>query len=192
MIPAFLAALATPLAAPQVAAAPTPPPVSANSEAPRLAAARRMIALFNLDDTLDRIYVQLSPVMAKAVIGILADDERAKPAMTTIMSRENGSERFVAIMSQELMTEMRSHYPELKERAAKQYAAAFTLDELTALTAFYSSGPGAKALRLMPELQRQMALEGQEIGRTAGSEAGKRAFERAAREILDIKPKPKA
>ena len=47
-------------------------------------------------------------------------------------------------------------------------------------------------LRLLPELQQRLSIEGRKVGESAGMEAGQRAFRRAADEILETQPKPKA
>src|SRR3546814_6425381 len=67
---------------------------------------------------------------------------------------EGGHDRFVAILSQEFMTSLKVRYPEIEAAVAQEYAARFTAAELDEITAFYSSGTGAKVLRLMPDIQR--------------------------------------
>src|SRR3546814_6388071 len=82
------------------------------------------------------------------------------------------------------MTSLKVRYPEIEAAVAQEYAARFTAAELDEITAFYSSGTGAKVLRLMPEIQQVTAAAGRTIGQKAGEEAGRRAFERAGREML--------
>lgn len=180
------------------AVAPTkaPPPVvivPANPVSPgpeRLSAARKLIAILNLDETFDLVFVQLAPTLATSVIGALAQDAQTKDAIARVNAKPNGNERMIAILSQEFMTSMKRRYPALKENVAKEYAQAFTADELQALIAFYSSGAGAKALRMQPMLQQKMASASSALGRSAGLEAGQRAFERIGRELLDVRSTP--
>lgn len=161
-------------------------------DADRLASAKVLIGLMNLDGTLDRMYVQLAPVFAKSIVGALSGDTTTQPVLAAIRAKPDGETKLESILAQEFMASMHAQYPAMKDAVAEEYAAAFTKGELDAIVAFYRSGPGAKALRLMPELQVKMALRGQALGRNAGEQAGRRAMERAASEILALNTHPKA
>lgn len=169
-------------------AAAQPAPVRAPTESidpARLAAGRQLVELLNLEQTLDTMFVPLMPVFAQAVIGMLQADPDTRQVMTVLLDKgDGGQEKFVAILSQEFFKSIRARYGMFKESAATEYARAFTEPELRELIAFYSSGTGAKALKIAPELQKRMSRAGEEIGRKAGEEAGRRAFERAEREML--------
>ena len=186
MLAPSLLALAVYASLPQVATKPPAAATTATVDAARLAAARQLIDASGIDATLDRMYIQLAPVFAHGVIGALSAETETRDALSAIQQQEDGQQRLVAILSQEFLTAMKAQYPALKDIAAREYAEAFTTAELEELLRFYSSGTGAKALQLLPVLQQKMAQSGQELGRAAGVEAGQRAFERAAREILKI------
>ncbi|RIA44583.1 uncharacterized protein DUF2059 [Hephaestia caeni] len=156
-----------------------------------LAAAKHLIVTMKLDATLDRMFVGMSPLFAESVIGMLSQNPATKAGMDNLLANgEGGHDRFVAILSQEFMTSLKARYPEIEAAVAHEYAARFTAVELDEITAFYSSGTGAKVLRLMPEIQQVTAAAGRTIGQKAGEEAGRRAFERAEREMLKINDRP--
>jgi hypothetical protein len=165
------------------------PQAAAETASPaRLAAARQLVGLLNLEQTLDQMFVPLMPVFAQAVIGALQGDPDTRDAMRVLLEKgEGGQDRFVTILSQEFFSSLRARYPDLKESAATEYAKTFSESELRDLIAFYTSGTGAKMLSLAPHLQKRLAAAGQEIGRKAGEEAGRRAFERAEQEMLPRK-----
>lgn len=171
--------------------APAQPAPQAAAEAAnpaRLAAARQLVGLLNLEQTFDQMFVPLMPVFAQAVIGALQGDPDTRDAMRVLLEKgEGGQDRFVTILSQEFFRSLRARYPDLKESAAAEYAKTFSESELRDLIAFYTSGTGAKMLSLAPDLQKRLAAAGQEIGRKAGEEAGRRAFERAEQEMLPRK-----
>ncbi|HET9509695.1 MAG TPA: DUF2059 domain-containing protein [Sphingomonas sp.] len=170
-------------AAPQVPP-PAPPAVTAIEPA-RLEAAKRLVGAFNLEKTFDLMFVQLTPAFAQAVIGQMAMNPDTKDVIDTLITRDPGNrDRMVAVLSQEFLRSIQSRYPALLEKAAQEYAAAFTADEMTAIANFYASGPGAKALALVPQMQAKMSAHGEALGRQAGEEAGRRAFEKIARDIL--------
>jgi hypothetical protein len=169
----------------------TPTESSASIDPARLDAAQRLIGTMNIDDTLDRMFVSLAPLFADGVIGRLSQDPQTEAAVDNLVNNgEGGHDRLVAILSQEFMTSLHSRYPQLKKEIAREYAVDFTAAELDEITAFYSTGTGAKVLRLMPEIQKKIAAAGEKIGQEAGQEAGARAFDRAAREMLHMKGSP--
>ncbi|MFW2851063.1 DUF2059 domain-containing protein [Sphingomonas sp. TX0543] len=170
---------------PAIAAAqPAATPVAAPDPA-RQAAAERLLKQMGVEATLDRTFIQLAPIFAKAVIGEMASNPASKGIIDTLNSRApENHDRMIAILSQEFMVAIKRQYPAYMARAATEYAAAFTTDELNAIAAFYASGAGAKALRLMPEIQARMGAAGRELGGVAGADAGKHAFERIRQEML--------
>ena len=169
------------VAGPAIAQSPKSAPVATDA---RLTLARQMIDLLRLDQMYDAMFVQLAPAFAQAVLGAMATDAASKPLYDTLVARDHGSkDRMIAILSQEFMAAIKRQYPALKDGAAKEYAAAFTEQELRDILAFYSSGAGAKALALMPQLQTQLAVQGQALGRAAGEDAARRAMARIEREM---------
>lgn len=182
---ALLALLLAGAPFPALAQAAQTPPAQPVADAATIAAAERLIAQMNVTATLDRVFVQLSPVFAQAVLGQLGSEPKTKAMIDTINARApENHDRMVAILSQEFMTAIKRQYPAYLKQVAAQYAAAFTADELNAIAGFYATGPGAKALRLLPELQAKMSADGRELGSVAGREAGTRAFERIIQEML--------
>ena len=170
-----------PLAAPTVRA-------PAEVDAVRLAAAKRLLGMMKLEQTFDRMFVQLAPGFAQGVIGVMATEPDTKDAISALIARDPGNrDRMIAILSQEFLGSIQQRYPRLLARAAEEYAAAFTTEELTAIADFYATGAGAKALALMPQLQTSIGTAGQALGREAGEEAGRRAFAKIAHEMLPAK-----
>ena len=183
------------LAVPQTAVVSPPPssrPIATIPADPaRLDAARRLVETMQIDRSLDALFAKLAPNFAQSVIGVLATNAQTKGVIDHLVVAAPGNrDRMVAILSQEFLTSIKRQYPSFKTQMTGEYAAAFTLDELTAINAFYSSGPGAKALAIMPELQARMGAAGQSLGRTAGEEAGARAFQRIEQEMLPDQKKP--
>lgn len=173
-------------AAPQPAFAQAPTPAAPGEVDPaRLAASRQLIALMKIEDSYDMMFKPLTPVFAQAVVGMMQGDPLTRAALQMLFTKgDGGQDRFVAILSDEFMRSMRARYPLLKEAAAAEYAKSFTEAELGDLIAFYSSGTGSKALTVLPDLQKRIAATSEQIGKVAGEEAGRRAFERAEREML--------
>lgn len=182
--------IATLLLAVQAAPAAAPAPVSpaatgvSAADPARLAAAEKLIVLTKIESTLDTMFVQLAPGYANTVIGSMLSDPSSKAGMEQLLARDPGNKsRIVAILSQEFMAAIKRQYPAYLKRAAAVYAESFTLEDLNAINAFYSSGPGAKALTLLPQLQLKLGREGQDLGRAAGAEAAEKAFARIKAEM---------
>ena len=147
--------------------------------------ARKLIGMMKLDRTYDTMFATLIPVMTDAVMGSLEHDDRTSALVAQIeASRSDGRVRLKAIFSEEFSSALRTRYPALVEATAKEYASAFTEQELQTLLAFYQSGVGAKALVVLPQLQARLGAAGREIGQEAGREAGRKGMERAMREML--------
>lgn len=150
----------------------------------RLGAAKKLVALTKIDSTLESMFVQLSPSFARSVLGELLADPSTRPVIDALLSKApDNRERMIAILSQEFMRSVKSRFPSLLDQVARRYAEVFTADELNAINAFYSSGPGAKALTLLPQLQVTLSKDGRELGKAAGQEAGLRAFRRIEAEM---------
>jgi hypothetical protein len=177
---------AVPVYAPPPPPRPSAAPADVDASYPgRLAAGRQLLTLMRVDETYDMMFQPLTPIFAQAVVGMMQGNPDTRDAIQALFAHgEGGQGRFVAILSEEFMRSIRARYPQLKEAAAVEYAKSFTEAELRDLIAFYSSGTGSKALKVLPELQKRIAATGQEVGRAAGAEAGRRAFDRALREML--------
>ncbi|MFA5969658.1 MAG: DUF2059 domain-containing protein [Sphingomonas sp.] len=168
-----------------VKATPTTTQTTEAVDPARLAAANRLLETTRYERTLDGLFGNLAKLMAEAAVGAAANDERSKTLVDALINHGTGGhDRLVAILVEELSTSIKRRYPELKAAAAREYAKAFTLEELTALNAFYVTPAGIKLLAVQPELQAHLSRAGQEIGRDAGYEAGVKGFTRALKEML--------
>lgn len=193
LLSGLLLAASTSATAQPAPAPATPSIAAAPASSTGLAIARQLVGMLNLDATYDRMFVPLMPVFSQAVIGMLQGDATTRDAMQILLDKgEGGQAKFVEILSQEFFASLRARYPALKESAAAEYARVFSDAELRELVAFYSSGTGAKTLKVQPELQSRLSAAGQELGRKAGEEAARRAFERAEREMLPQKKQSKS
>jgi hypothetical protein len=185
--------LALSLQAAAASTAPAAAPAPMNTAPNQIAAAAKLVDLLRIEATLDTVFVQLSPGFAPSVIGVLATDARTKGTIEKLIdAAPENRDRMLAILSAEFLASVKRRFPEFKREIAKEYATAFTMAELEAITAFYSSGPGAKALAIMPQMQAKLATAGQAIGRVAGEEAGSRAFKKIEEEMLPDAKKPAA
>ena len=156
----------------------------------RLAAARALLDTMQIDRTLDSMFVQLAPNFATSVIGSMLTSEAGKPVVEQLIAKGTGGQpRLQQILADEFLTSISRQYPALKDKVAQEYATALTIDELTAINRFYTSGPGAKFLLVSPGLQQKLTLTGQSLGRVAGEEAGMRGIDRAIKEMLPAVPK---
>jgi hypothetical protein len=166
--------------------------VATSDDEAKIAAARDLMELFGYERQLDFMFEKLSPLFSQGVIGILQGDPATK-AMTDqlIATGKGGQGRLVAILDEEFKKAIKAQYPKMKDSAARQYAASFTLEELLAITAFYETPAGAKSLSVLPELQAKLGKAGEEFGRIAGAQAGRKGFERAINEMLPQSGKAK-
>ena len=164
----------------------------ASGEDARVAAARTLLDLNGYEQQLDYMFEKLVPLFSQGVIGILQADPASK-AMTDqlIATGKGGQGRLVAILGEEFRRSIRAQYPNMNESTAREYAAAFTLDDLTAITTFYRSPAGAKSLQVLPQLQDKIGAAAEQYGKIAGEQAGRRAFERAIQEMLPQSGKAK-
>lgn len=170
----------------------TTPAAVAASEPARMDAARELILLIDIDRTLNFMFDNIAPMFAQSVIGMMHDQPEVKPLLDELISKGDGGQpRLAAILSEEFLVAIKAQYPALKTQVIAEYAAAFTTEELRALTAFYRTGAGEKSLKVLPDLQGKMAKAGQELGRTAGENAGRKGFERAIEEMLPRSGRPK-
>lgn len=166
-------------------AAPSTTQVVETVDPARLAAANRLLETTRYERTLDGLFGNLVKLMAEGAVGAAANDQRSKALVDNLINHGNGGhDRLVAILVEEFSASIKRRYPELKAAAAREYAKAFTLEELTALNAFYLTPAGIKLLAVQPELEANLSHASQEIGRAAGYEAGVKGFTRALKEML--------
>jgi len=151
----------------------------------RIAAAQTLLDLSGYEQQLDYVFDKLIPIFAQSVIGILQADPGSKAMVDHLITNGKGGQgRLVTILSEEFRKSIKAQYPQMMASAAKEYAAAFTLTELQAISTFYQSPAGAKSLLIMPELQEKLGKTGEQYGRIAGAEAGEKGFQRAIEEML--------
>jgi len=149
-----------------------------------LTAADKLVASLGMNQTIDRMLNKLVPLMAAAVMGQLDNNPATQPMMQQIESQPNGRDKLMQIFDEEMLKSMRARYPEMMDGVARQYAMAFSAQQLNELITFFGTGVGAKWVALSPQLQEQVGKAAGEIGKQAGVEAGRRMMERAASEIL--------
>ncbi|MFA5965050.1 MAG: DUF2059 domain-containing protein [Sphingomonas sp.] len=166
-------------------------PIVAPVDAPgSMETARKLVDIVKLERTYDAMFATLIPIMTDAVMGSIEHDDRSSALVAKMeASHPDGRDRLKAIFSEEFATAIRKRYPALKEATAKEYATAFTEQELRDLLSFYQSGVGAKALVVLPQLQARIAAAGRKIGEESGVEAGRKGMERAIHEMApDMAP----
>ena len=161
----------------QTADAPSPAGARPAVRQATIESARKLIEVMHVDQTYDRVFKPMVGVMAAAVLPAMEKDSNVPESVRDELATNEGKVRVGRVVSDEFMAAFRARYALLKEATAKEYAAAFTEDELQTIIAFYSSGVGAKALALAPDIAAKVQVQ----ARTIGEEAGKDAY----RHILD-------
>jgi hypothetical protein len=144
------------------------------------AKARAVVELLGTEQILDTMFRDLSPLVGAQIVSVLENTPATRLYAEGLIGRlAGGRERLVAIFAEEFLAEIRLAYPDVKAETARLYQSHFSETELDQLHRFYSTGAGAKFLRLQPEFQEQMRLFGQGKGRLAGEKVGPRGLERA-------------
>lgn len=155
-------------------------PVSAKTAAHQgtIESARKLIEAMHIDQTYDRVFKPIVGIMAAAILPNMEKDGTLPEKVRDELATSEGKSRIGKMVSEEFLAAFRVQYPQLKEATAKEYAAAFTEDELQAIIAFYSSGAGAKALALAPEIAAKVQVQAQAIGQAAGKDAYRHILDR--------------
>lgn len=170
----LLLAAAALLAASSALSQPAPTP-SANAQA--------FVELLGTEQILDTMFRDLSPLVGGHIVSELENTPATRLYVGDLVARlPGGRQRLIDIFAEEFLAEIRLAYPEVKAEAARVYQRHFTDAELDELHHFYSTGAGAKFLRLQPELQAEMRVFGQSKGRMAGEKVGPRGLQRAEAE----------
>ncbi|MBY0520678.1 MAG: DUF2059 domain-containing protein [Sphingomonas sp.] len=176
------------LAMPQAASADEAPqqepaPAAASkpaSEAPspeRVAAAEQLIRALHIEAQYDRIFLQLIPVMTSQVFDSLKDNVKAPTALRKKLADPDALASAKRFFASEALAAFKRRYPSLITATAKEYAAAFSLDELHGLAAFYAAPLGQKALNVLPGIQQKLYPIGAEAGRDVGVEAMRKTLD---------------
>jgi hypothetical protein len=158
----------------QVSANAAESPSSANIEA-----ATTLIDKLDLERTLDSMFLNLKSMFAENAIAAMTRDDSDGKMRDFFNALPGGRDRFSQILGDEFLAALRRQYPEMKVAMAKEYAAAFTQEELGSLNGFFSTGAGQKWLAISPKLEKSMG----EWGRKAGMKAGAEAFAAAIKQI---------
>jgi hypothetical protein len=179
----FAVAVAGAMTAPNLAKAQTAGAPASDSARPSvrqatIESARKLIEVMHVDQTYDRVFKPMVGVLAAAVLPAMEKDGSVPEAVRTELATNEGKARVGRVVGDEFMAAFRARYSLLKEAMAKEYAAAFTEDELQAIIAFYSSGVGAKALALAPEIAAKVQVQARAIGEEAGKDAYRHILDR--------------
>lgn len=173
-------ALALLLAAAPVQAAapvaPTPAPAVAVDSA-RLAEAGKVLDAFHLERQYDAIFAKLVPVLTVQIFSGLKDNVKIPEKVRAALQDDTRGGEAQRLFATKVMAGFKARYPTLREKTAREYAIAFTLDELNALNAFYLSPIGQKTLTALPELQNKLFGLGATLGRTVGEDAMRATLE---------------
>lgn len=85
-----------------------------------------------------------------------------------ILQQHSGKAEIVNEVFKRVEKRFGTRKQELIDQIAILYAQKMTTADMNALTAFYSTGPGAKFVQLQPQLIQESALIGQKWGREVG------------------------
>lgn len=145
--------------------------------------ARKLLDAMGSKAAFDRVFEPLAPLFAQAVLGKLADSPTGMAALAKINAQPGGTGRagFERLLQTEFLTGVRARYDDLLDKSARHYAEQFSLAEIDQLTTFYSSGVGAKYIRIQPELQQMIKVDSSAIGAEVGAQAGAKAYDEALR-----------
>lgn len=150
------------------------------SEAPspeRLAAAQQLVPALNVEAQYDRIFLQLIPAMTSQVFDSLKDNVKAPAALREKLADPDALASAKRFFASEALAAFKRRYPSLITATANEYAAAFSLDELNGLAAFYAAPLGQKALNMLPSIQQKLFPIGAEAGRDVGVEAMRKTLD---------------
>ena len=175
------------------AAPPLPPPVAAvPAAAPvdpaRLTVAKQLLAAMHLDQQYDAIFSRLIPVMSVQLFSSLKNNTTVPASLRSYLADPANAAQAERVFAQEASAGFKSQYAEFSAATAREYAGAFSADELGQLLAFYRSPVGQKTLAVLPAVQAKLIP----IGMAAGARIGQAALGRTI-ERLHLQPgKPKA
>lgn len=164
----MVSAAAVPAMALAQQAKPAASGADAATDPARLAQARGLVAMLDLDRTLDSMFVNLKPLFAENVVGNMSRSSEGAEFFNKI---RGGRDRFSQVLGDAFLEGLRTRYPDFKEAAAQEYARLFTTAELEQLSAFFRSGVGEKWRASAPVLEQSMGKWGQQIGSQVGMEA---------------------
>lgn len=183
------------LAAAMAQSAPAAPPVvSAMPAAPavidpaRLQAAERLLEAMHIDQQYDSMFSRMIPVMTVQVFATLKNDVQVPVALRTELAKPDRAAAAERIFAEQSLRGFKAHYAELKLATARAYAAAFELNELNQIAAFYQTPVDQKTLAVIPALQSKLMP----IGMAAGVAVGQEAMRKTVEQMGFAPPRPKA
>ncbi|MPT48317.1 MAG: DUF2059 domain-containing protein [Sphingobium sp.] len=144
------------------------PPAIEDSPANRLEAANALVAMLDMERTLDSMFANLKSLFAENVVANMSRDPKGAEFFNKV---EGGRDRFSAVLADEFLAGLRARYPEFRAAAGKEYAKQFTVQELQQLTAFFGSGVGEKWRMVAPNIEKSMSAWGEQVGQKVGMEA---------------------
>lgn len=150
-----------------------------------VAEASKLVDQLEFERVLDSMFGNLQGIFADNVVAAMERDQKQASYLGDLFQNgRGGRERFSAILGEEFTKAMRAKYPGMKQAAADEYARLFTAEELSALTAFFSSGVGEKWRSLSAQIEAAMGKWGERAGMEAGGTALMNALKRADTEML--------
>jgi uncharacterized protein len=148
-----------------------PPATPAQPDAATIAAADRLLGVMQIERQYDTILAQIIPLTIAQLTTQVRDNVQVPDALRTHLADDNRRAAFTAMLTAEVTREFRARYATMRRQTAVEYARTFTLADLEALSAFYTSTVGAKALAEMPGLQQRLMPLGMQMGMAAGQAA---------------------
>ncbi|MBA4041098.1 MAG: hypothetical protein C0474_04760 [Sphingobium sp.] len=157
------------------------PPASANQgvrvDPARIAAAEKLLKALDLTAQYDASFARLIPVLSVQAFDSLKDNVRVPRTVRSYLADPANLNTARAKFGEAAIAGFRARYPELIRATAIEYAKAFSVDELNALTSFYDTPAGQKALKLLPELQGRLFNIGAAVGAQVGREAMRKTLQ---------------
>lgn len=144
----------------------------------RLAAAGELLELLHLDRQYDQIFAQMTPVMSAQIFASIKDNVQVPANVRAYLAEPANLAEAQRIFTEETLKGFKTRYGALRAATAREYALAFTNNELRQLIAFYGTPVGQKVLTTMPQLQSKLMPIGMVAGQQVGKEAIIRTFDR--------------
>lgn len=161
------------------ATTPSSPPKPAIPVDPaRIAAAEKLLTIMGVNDQYESLFSRMIPTMTVQLMTSLGSNADLPVSWRSYFTEPTTRDHASRVFAEEAMNGFRARYDDMRKATAREYAAAFSVDELDQISAFYSSPVGRKALRTLPELQGKLLPIGMRIGEDVGKSAMLRTIER--------------
>lgn len=149
----------------------TPPRPADEADPARVRAATRVLMATHIEAQYDQAFGRLIPIITKQTFDSIKDNVKVPVALRNFLADESNLATAQREFAERVFKGFRARYPALIAATAREYAQAFTADELDALAAFYESTLGQKTLATLPALQGRLFNLGADMGRVVGEEA---------------------